>query len=170
MTASEFQFDERNLKAAQRVFSNRLLFKLALLLNVPMDCLSGMRIKKLNLDTCHVTVPYRWLNKNPFQSTFWAVLGMAAEMSCGALVMIYTHKTIPSVSVLVGRCSGEFVKKATDTTTFVCNDGKRIAATIKKTIETTEPQEVTCQTTGYSRSGEEVSNFSFTWKMKARST
>ena len=111
MTASEFQFDERNLKAAQRVFSNRLLFRLALLLNVPMDCLSGMRIKKLNLDTCHVTVPYRWLNKNPFQSTFWAVLGMAAEMSCGALVMIYTHKTTPSVSVLVGRCSGEFVKK-----------------------------------------------------------
>ena len=153
---SEFQIDENNLKAAQRIFRNRLRFKLALLLQAPMDFLSGIRIKKLNLDTCQVTVPYRWINKNPFRSTFWAVLGMAAEMSCGALVMMYTHRTKPSISVLVGSCQDEFVKKATDITTFVCNDGKRIAATVKKTIETHESQEVVCQTTGYSQSGEEV--------------
>jgi hypothetical protein len=58
--------------------------------------------------------------------------------------------------------------KATDLTTFVCNDGKRIAATVKKAIKTGKPQEVLRRAIGYSREGEEVARFTFTWKMKRR--
>ena len=97
-----------------------------------------------------------------------AVLGMAAEMSTGALVKMYTYKLNPSVSIIVGDCSGEFVAKARDITTFVYNDGERIADTVKKAIKTGEPQEVLCQTVGYSKAGEEVARFTFTWKMKRR--
>jgi hypothetical protein len=93
---------------------------------------------------------------------------MAAEMSTGALVKMYTYKLDPSVSIIVGDCSGEFVAKAKDLTTFICNDGERIAETVKRALETGEPQVVSCRTVGYSRAGGEVARFTFTWKMKLR--
>ena len=93
---------------------------------------------------------------------------MAAELSTGALVMMYTYKLDPSVAIIVGDCSGEFVAKARDVTTFVCNDGKRIAETVKQALQTGEPQEVLCQAVGHSNAGEEIARFTFTWKMKRR--
>jgi Domain of unknown function (DUF4442) len=166
--AMDFQFDEKELKFVQRVLNNRVLFKIVLFFQVPMNFMTGMRLRELNGASCKVSVPYRWFNKNPFKSTFWAVLGMAAEMSTGALVKMYTYKINPSVSIIVGNCSAEFVAKARGLTTFVCNDGKRIAETVKKAIETGEPQEVLCKTVGYSKTGEEVARFTFSWKMKRR--
>jgi len=165
-----FQFDKKKLKFVQRVLNNRLLFKIVMLFQVPLDFIAGIRLREINEESCKVSVPYRWLNKNPFKSTFWAVLGMAAEMSTGALVKMYTYKLDSSVAIIVGDCSGEFVAKAKDLTTFVCNDGKRIAETVEKAIKTGEPQEVLCQTVGYSKTGEEVARFTFTWKMKKRET
>src|SRR4030043_1827796 len=163
-----FQFDQKNLRYVQRVLGNRVIFKIVMLSQVPLNFLTGMRIRELNEHPCRVTVPYRWRNKNPFKSAFWAVLGMAAELSTGALVKMYTYKLDPAVAIIVGDCTGEFVAKATDLTTFVCNDGGRIAATVKKAVKTGEPQEVLCRTIGYSREGEEVARFTFTWKMKRR--
>jgi hypothetical protein len=93
---------------------------------------------------------------------------MAAELSTGALVMMYTYKLDPSVAIIVGDCSGEFIAKAKDLTTFVCNDGKLIAETVKNAIKTGEPQEVLCKAIGYSKAGEEVARFTFTWRMKRR--
>jgi hypothetical protein len=164
----DFRFDEKKLKFVQRVLGNRVFFKITMLFRVPLNFLTGMRIRELNEDACKVSVPYRWRNKNPFKSTFWAVLGMAAEMSTGALVKMYTYKLEPSIAIIVGDCSGEFMTKATDLTTFVCKDGRRIAETVKKAIKTGEPQEVLCKTIGYSKAGEEVARFTFTWKMKKR--
>ena len=164
----DFRFDEKNLKFVQRVLNNRVLFKIVMLFQVPINFLIGTRLRELNEESCKVSVPYRWFNKNPFKSTFWAVLGMAAELSTGALVMMYTYKLDPSVAIIVGDCSGEFVAKARDLTTFVCNDGKLIAETVEKAIKTGEPQEVLCNTIGYSKAGEEVARFTFTWKMKRR--
>jgi hypothetical protein len=164
----DFQFDDKKLKFVRRVLNNRVLFKIVLFFQVPIDFMIGMRLRELNETSCKVSVPYRWFNKNPFKSTFWAVLGMAAEMSTGALVKMYTYKLDPSVAIIVGDCSGEFVAKARDLTTFVCNDGKRIAETVKEAIKTGEPQEVLCQTVGYSKAGQEVARFKFTWKMKMR--
>jgi hypothetical protein len=168
--AVDFQFDEKKLKFVQRVLNNRVFFKIALFFQVPINFMTGMRLRELNEKSCKVSVPYRWFNKNPFKSTSWAVLGMAAELSTGALVMMYTYKLDPSVSVIVGDCSGEFIAKARDLTTFVCDDGDRIAETVKNAIKTGEPQEVLCKTVGYSKAGEEVARFMFTWKMKRRGT
>ena len=47
-------------------------------------------------------------------------------------------------------------------------DSPYIAETVKKAIKTGEPQEVLCKTLGYSKAGEEVARFTFTWKMKMR--
>lgn len=168
MSVKNFKFDKKKLSIARKHFTNRWLFNRKMFFQVPLNLIAGIRIKQLNEESCEVTVRYNWITKNPFKSIFWAVLGMAAEMSCGALVLMYTHRLIPSVSVLVGNCTGEFVRKGTDLTTFVCKDGNRVAGTIKKAIEAGEPQEVLCRATGYSKSGEEVAHFTFNWKIKAR--
>ncbi len=168
MSDKVFQFDEKNLNAARNVFCSPLRFKRKLLFQMPLNLIVGIKIIDLNKESCRVSVPFKQLNKNPFKSIFWAVLGMAAEMSCGALVDMYTYGLKPSVSIIVGGCSAEFLSKATDLTTFVCNDGKQIAETVKRAIETREPQEILCKTIGYSAKGREVARFSFTWKMRVR--
>jgi hypothetical protein len=62
--AMDFQFDEKKLKFVQRVLNNRVLFKIALLFQVPINFMIGMRLRELNEESCKVSVPYRWLNKN----------------------------------------------------------------------------------------------------------
>jgi len=102
---------DKNQKFIQNKFANSFKFRLILFKILPMGFLSGMRITELNEELCRVSVPYKWLNKNPFKSIFWAVLGMAAEMSSGALVTLFTFGKKPSISLLVSKCEAEFIKK-----------------------------------------------------------
>ncbi|MGD9345346.1 MAG: DUF4442 domain-containing protein [Candidatus Aminicenantes bacterium] len=135
---------------------------------VPMAFLSGLKITELTEERCTVTVPYKRLNTNPFRSTYWAVLGMAAEMSTGALFIMYTYEQKPSMATLIVSCRAEFVKKATDVTTFVCHDGVRIKDALLRAIETNEPQLIECKVLGRDKAGEDVANFVFTWSVKVR--
>lgn len=57
-----------------------------------MAALARLQDDSLTDDAATVSVPYRRLNRNPYRSTFWAVLGMAAEMNSGILVTRYTRK------------------------------------------------------------------------------
>ena len=47
----------------------------------------GVRITKIEERFCEAKVKHRWVNQNPFQSMFWAVQGMAAELTTGVLIM-----------------------------------------------------------------------------------
>ncbi len=161
--------DRTHIDYIQKNFRSSFRFRLMLWKMLPMGFDSGMKIEELTDERCRVSVPYKRKNKNPFNSTFWAVLGMAAEMSSGALMVQYTHKQKPSIAMLVANCSAEFVKKATDVTTFTCNDGLKIRSAIEKAIDTKEPQLIECKMTGKNRAGEDVAHFAFTWSVKARS-
>ena len=44
----DFEFDEKKLKFVQRVLNNRLLFKIVLLFQVPINFMIGMRLRELN--------------------------------------------------------------------------------------------------------------------------
>ena len=164
-----FQLNEKHVHSIQQSFTNCFKFKWIMFWKVPMAFLSGMKITELTEERCCVTVPYKIVNKNPFRSTYWAVLGMAGEMSTGALLLMYTYKQKPSMATLVVSCSAEFLKKATDVTTFVCQDGVKIKQILLKTIETEEPQLVECLAVGKNRQNEDVARFVFTWSVKIRS-
>jgi hypothetical protein len=41
---------------------------------------------------CVVSVKHRWINQNPFNSMYFAVQAMAAELATGALVMFQIQK------------------------------------------------------------------------------
>ncbi len=166
---NSFQLEGRHIQSIQQSFSRGFKLKWILFWKVPMAFLSGLKITELTEEKCCVAVPYKRLNKNPFRSTYWAVLGMAAEMSTGALLIMYTHKQKPSVATLIVSCRAEFVKKATDVTTFVCHDGLKIKNALLQAIETNEPQLVECKVRGKNEAGEDVAYFGFTWSVKVRS-
>lgn len=143
-------------------------FKAGMLKVLPMGAIAGLKITELDQQQCKVTVPYKYINKNPFNTTYWAVLGMAAEMASGAMVQMYTHKLQPSVSMFVTGCTGKFIKRAVGVTTFVCNDGQLIADTIQKAIDTMEPKTILSTVKGYDKDGVLLVDFSFEWSLKAR--
>jgi hypothetical protein len=144
-------------------------FKAGLLKVLPMAGIAGLKITELDEQQCKVTVPYKYINKNPFNTTYWAVLGMAAEMASGALVQMYTHKCQPSVSMFVTGCDAKFIKRATGLTTFVCNDGQIVADAVEKAISTKEGQKIVNNVKGYDKNGELLADFNFEWSIKARS-
>lgn len=166
--APAFQFNEKAIQSILGVFNSPFKFRMMLLGRLPMGFLTGMRIHTLTREKCEVVVKYKWLNKNPFRSTFWAVLGMAAEMSSGALVLLYTHGQKPSIATLVTATKANFLKKAVGKVTFVCESGPELAAAATKTATTGEGIEVICPMKGYNEAGEVVAEFSFTWSLKAR--
>ncbi|HHG83727.1 MAG TPA: DUF4442 domain-containing protein [Bacteroidetes bacterium] len=167
-TKTEFNFQQENIDFIQKNFRSPFKFRMTLLSRLPMGFLSGMKVRELNQESCKVEVRYKWLNKNPFRSMFWAVLGMAAEMSSGALLIMYTYKQKPSIATLVTATSATYHKKAVGKITFVCNSGKEIAAAVAQTAISFEPVEVVCPMTGFNEAGEVVAKFSFTWSLKAR--
>ena len=92
------------------------------LLKLPAAYFTGVRAKYIDDVKCVVTVKHRWINQNPFKSMFWAVQGMAAELTTGALMMAKIQESGKKVSMLVANNNATFTKKATGKITFVCNN------------------------------------------------
>ncbi|WP_179348703.1 DUF4442 domain-containing protein [Winogradskyella pacifica] len=140
-----------------------------LMFKLPAAFFTGVRTKELNENSCVVSVKHRWVNQNPFNSMFWAVQGMAAELTTGALVMKKIKGSGKKISMLVASNNASFTKKATGRITFTCNEGHKIDDAINKTIETGEGQTVWLKSNGVNADGVEVSSFNFEWTLKVKS-
>jgi Domain of unknown function (DUF4442) len=143
-------------------------FRLFLLSKLPSAFFSGLQVAEIDEGKCEVTVPYRWFTRNPFRSTYFACLSMAAEMSTGALSMAHVHKREPTISMLVVKTEAFFYKKATNRAKFVCDEGLKTKETIDHAVQSGEGQTVTVKTTGRSESGERIAEFFITWSFKTR--
>ena len=152
------------LKLATHPFKLRLF----LLSKLPSAYFSGVRVRYIDEDKAVVTVPYIWFSTNPFRSTYFACLAMAAEMSTGILAMAHTYEQKPSVSLLVLKIEGSFHKKADGLTTFTCDEGKRIQQMIAEARSGGKPTQVTVRSVGTNKSDEVVADFSITWGFKVR--
>ncbi|MFD2561539.1 DUF4442 domain-containing protein [Aquimarina rubra] len=144
-------------------------FNMFSMFKLPSAWLCGVRVKSIDEDHCVTTVKHRWINQNPFNSMFWAVQGMAAELSTGAMVIAQIRKSGKKVSMLVANNNATFTKKATGRITFVCNDGSLIKEAIQKAVETGEGQTVWMKSVGTNKEGLEVSTFNFEWTLKVKS-
>lgn len=165
---STVQLDEGKIKFIEKNFSNNFKFRLMLTRMLPMAYLSGMRIKSLTRERCEVSLRYKWLIKNPFRSTFWAVMGMAGEMSSGALMMLYTYGQKPSVATILVSQTGKFYKKGVGRMTYVCESGKEMRETVERAYATGEGVTIDCPVKAYNEAGELIAEFEFTWSMKVR--
>ncbi|MDO5968939.1 DUF4442 domain-containing protein [Flavivirga aquimarina] len=145
-----------------RKLNTFIIFKL------PAAYFCGVRTKHIDTNKCIVTVKYRWINQNPFKSMFWAVQGMAAEFSTGALMIAKIQESGKRISMLVTSNNATFTKKATGRITFTCNDGHLIDEALKRTIETGEGQTIWMKSIGVNEEGVEVSTFNFEWSVKVK--
>ena len=147
---------------------NKTKFRFFLLQQLPAAFFSGIQLVSADEDSCSVSVPFAWFTKNPFRSTYFACLSMAAEMSTGVLSMAHLHNRIPRVSMLVVHMEARFQKKAVGAVIFTCSQGHAISAAIEESRRTGTGQTVTVESVGSNKEGETVATFSFTWSFKAK--
>ena len=143
-------------------------FRMFLFSKLPSAFFAGVRVRDIDEKKCVVTVPYKWFSQNPFRSTYFACLSMAAEMSTGSLSMMHVYKRIPPVSMLVVKLESEYFKKATGQTTFTCEDGEIIEKAIEESIATNETRVVRARSIGKNKNEEVVAEFFITWSFKVK--
>jgi hypothetical protein len=157
-----------NTKDFIQLMKHPLKFRLFLLMKLPSAFFAGVRVRDIDENHCVVTVPYKWFSQNPFKSTYFACLSMAAEMSTGALAMAHLYKRSPAVSMLVVKVESEYFKKAIGRTTFICEDGEAMLHAIEESIAGGEGRIFRAKSTGKNQDGETAAEFYITWSFKAK--
>jgi hypothetical protein len=142
---------------------NKFLF-----FKLPSAFLCGVRVKQIDENKCVATVKHRWINQNPFNSMYFAVQAMAAELTTGALVMLQIQKSGKNISMLVASNKSNFSKKATGRITFICNDGSLATKAIQEATTTGEGQTFWMKSIGTNENGEQVSEMDFEWSVRAK--
>lgn len=164
--------DHIHLSTAQKAFCKKMLnplkFRLFTLVKVPAGFIAGMKLLALNSEVCQTSIPFKFLNKNPFKSIYFAVQSMAAELSTAALALLAIQGVKPSMAFIIVNLEAEFVKKATGKTYFTCENGKEIFEAVQTAINTGESTTVKAKTVGRMKDGTVVSTFYFTWSFKQR--
>lgn len=153
-----------------KLLSNPVLFRLYLFWKLPAAFFSGVRVREIDEQHCVVTVPFKWFSQNPFRSTYFACLAMAAEMSTGSLAMAHVYKRKPSVSMLVVKFEANYFKKATGRTRFECKDGALLLNAIEQAVATGEAQTFVATSTGFNKEGEKVAECLITWSFKVKTS
>ena len=151
-----------------RLVNNPLRFRFFLFIKLPAAFLAGVRLKFVSPDRAEATVRFQYWTKNPFRSTYFACLGMAAEMSTGILAMAHLYKRKPAISMLVTRIESDFYKKAVGVTTFTCDQGHALRQAIDKTAATGEAVELVVTSIGRNEEGLEIARFQITWSFKRK--
>lgn len=152
----------------QKQVNNPFLMRLFLLKSLPMAFFAGIKVKYLNDQEAVTLIRYSWLTQNPFRSMYFACQAMAAEMSTGLLVMNGIYGSTPGISMLIIKNEANYFKKATGKISFACNEGDLIVAAILRAKESGEGVVLPLRSVGKDEKGEIVSEFIFTWSLKAK--
>lgn len=153
----------------RRRMLNPFLLRGFFLAKLPLALMAGLKVRELDERRCVTSVPYGWRTTNPFRSTYFAALSMAAELSTGGLAMLATELAGEPVAMLIVNLTASFGKKATALTTFTCEDGAKAFDAVAATVATGEPATAVLTSVGRLPDGTEVARFTFTWSFKRRS-
>ena len=168
-SAAEIGFLNPHTPSFIKQMMHPVKFRMFLLAKLPAAYMAGVRVREIDGKKCVVSVPYKWLSQNPFRSTYFACLSMAAEMSTGSLAMAYLYKLQPPVSMLVVKVESSYFKKATGRTYFTCADGELFSKAIGETIKDGEAKTVIARSTGKNKEGEVIAEFFITWSFQVKS-
>ena len=134
-----------------------------------MGLVSGIKLIQLDEEKSVSEVPFRWCNKNPFNSMYFAVQSMAAELSTAAPVMLALKGADASIALIIVDLKVGFVKKAQSRITFTCLDYGKINDAVTQLKQAGDTAAVEVKTVGRDTDGNEVATFYFTWSFKRRS-
>jgi hypothetical protein len=157
-----------NSNSFLQLVKNPVKFRMFLFSRLPAALLSGVKVRYVDEEKCEVTIPYKWFTRNPFRSTYFACLSMAAEMSTGVLAMSNIYGQKPPISMLVVKVNGDYKKKATGITTFTCDQGALIKQKVQEAISTREGRSVSLNSIGRNDAGEVVAEFVIEWSFKVK--
>lgn len=142
---------------------NKFLF-----FKLPSAWWSGVRLKALSTSQSEVTVTHKWFNQNPFNSMYFAVQAMAAELSTGVMVMNQIEKSGKKISMLVAENNSSYTKKATGKIRFICEDGFIVEEGIGKAVYSGQGETFWVKSKGFDEKGDQVSEFNFKWTVKVK--
>ncbi|ASZ10951.1 DUF4442 domain-containing protein [Chitinophaga pendula] len=166
---SSANFSESRIERFLRMVSHPLKFSLFMFSKLPSAYIAGVRVRRVQRDGATTSVPYKWLSQNPFRSTYFACLAMAAELSTGLLAMLYIQSAPVQVSMLVTGLQASFHKKAVGRTYFTCDEGIAIRDAIATAIATQQAVSIVVNSHGKSEDGTLIASFAVTWSFKAKS-
>ena len=138
-----------------------------MLFKLPAAWLTGVRILSISDAKCEVKVRFKWINQNPYRSMFWAVQGMAAELTTGMLLTKSIQESNTNISMLLVGNKSNFYKKAVGKIKFICDQGE----TAKELINLTKKNithKAWLKAKGFDETGDIVSEFDFEWSCKKR--
>jgi hypothetical protein len=138
-----------------------------MLFKLPAAWLTGVRISSISDTKCEVKVRFKWINQNPYRSMFWAVQGMAAELTTGMLLTKSIQESNTNISMLLVGNKSNFYKKAVGKIKFICDQGdvaKELINSTKKNIT----HKAWLKAKGFDETGDIVSEFDFEWSCKKR--
>ncbi len=141
---------------------------LFLIAKLPSAFICGVRVFKIDFESCVTTIKLNWINKNPFKSMFWAAQGMAAELATGIIIMKTIKDSKKNISMLVATNKAAFYKKATHRIFFECKEVEKAKIAVQKAIKTNESQTVWLNSIGKNKNDEIVSVFDFEWTLKVK--
>ncbi len=158
---------EKQKKLKSQMLSS-FKFGLFKVFNLPLGFITGIKIEELTQYSAKTSVKYKYLNKNPFKSMYFAVLAMAAELSTGALALFSIASYKESIALLVIESHGKFYKKATGKITFVCEDGDLFKKALNECAENNTSATAKTTSKGFNEDSELVCEYEFTWSFKIR--
>ncbi len=136
-------------------------FWLFLLTNLPLAFLAGVKMKKFDDKGTVTSLKYKWINKNPFRSMYFAAMQMAAELNTGLLLFQYLNKKT-RFSMLLVSAEANYSKKAIGKITFSCLQGENVDLYISSMLSNAEVQSITLPVVAINEDGDEVAEFKFT--------
>ena len=138
--------------------------RLWMMRKLPMGLISGMVIESLDENGCKVILKDRPWIRNPFGSVFWAVMGMAAELSTGALVYAYVSGT--NTKYILTGMKAEFLKKVRGKSFYFCPSGQELSRNLNSLRKPGETCTVLLPVTAFDKTGQKVAEFQFLWQLK----
>ena len=138
--------------------------RLWMMKRLPMGMISGMKIESLDENGCTVVLKDRFWIRNPFGSVFWAVMGMAAELSTGALVYAYVSGS--NIKYILTGVKGEFLKKVRGKSFYFCPSGQEVERQLRALSGPGETYTIALPVTAHDQAGQLVASFEFYWQLK----
>jgi hypothetical protein len=135
-----------------------------MLRHLPMGFASGMVVEALDERSCRVMLKDRFWIRNPFGSVFWAVMGMAAEMSTGTLLYAWLSGT--NIKFILIAAEGRFLKKLRGKSCYFCHSGQEVLRSIESLQNTGDTRTVVMPVSAKDKNDQIVAEFQFTWSLK----
>ena len=147
-------------------------FRLFLWRYLPTAIWMGLRLELLDDQICTIGLRYRWRNRNPFGSIYFAAQAAASELSTGLPAFLEIRRIQDhQISMLVMDIQMTFLRQAKGKVYFRFDQIHLIRNAILRAKGTDDPQFCALTVIGLDAlTGAQVSNCRITWRFRRRKT